>query len=469
MRLQHETGDFIGPGQQQYRVLEKLGSGGMGTVYKVENVLTGNIYAVKECDILDDPNGREISRSAALKVFLAEGREVERLQHPGIPRGFLLADEKVALNVCCGCGTVLADSGAQCPNAGFGDVELHKPRTIDRRLYLFMAFVDGKDATEQVRELPKPLSGAHLEALLTNLEQVAEALAFLHDRNLIHRDIKPENIRITEQRAYLLDFGLVAEEPPSKKTRRLDTATAFHGTEGFAAPEQVMGRPRCASDSFAFAMTLLSLATGEDPGQAEVAKRFREQDPRVLVPGLREVLASCIRQALAERPESRPLMTEWLEAFGDKPNAAPIGIQQAQTRQLRKPRARVHQAPPPPPLRPGSSPRRHASESVRMRSWPIIRRHGLKAALAIGLVVLLIAIFFPGEPSETFQVEALPGATIYRSMNDLREGKVLSGGEIVKVRYDEEGMAGNWLRVLAVDGKRTNGFLLRSKVFRSRS
>ena len=469
IRLQHATGDFIGPGQQQYKVLETLGSGGMGTVYKVENVLTGNIYAVKECDLLDDPNGREMTRTAALNVFLAEGREVERLQHPGIPRGFLLADENVRLNVCCGCGTVLDRGDSVCPNSGFGDVELHKPQAVDRRLYLFMAFVDGKDAAEAVENKRKPLEGEDLRHLLEHLEQIAETLEFLHARALIHRDVKPENIRMTAQRAYLLDFGLVAEEPPSKKTRRLDMATAFHGTEGYAAPEQVMGRPRCASDSFGFAMTLLNLVTGDDPSKPEVAQRFREEAPSLLAPGLDDSLAECIRRALSQRPESRPSMSEWRAVLRGKSTGPVAMIERAQTRHLRMPGAKVHQAAPPPPLRPGPRPGKSGSGPARQMAWPRLGRHWIKVLGGIGLVVLSIAVFFPGKPSEAFQVEALPGATIYQRMDDLREGRVLSGGETVKVRHDDEGQAGNWLRVISVNGKRTNGYLLRSKVVRSRS
>ena len=485
-RLQHAIDDFIGPGQQQYRVLEKLVSGGMGTVYRVENMLTGNIYAVKECDVLDDPDGRELSRAQALEVFLTEGREVERLQHPNIPRGFLLAHEDLHYKVCGQCGMVLPEEAVVCPQKPLDGGPEHPLQEIRRRLYLFMDFIDGVDAVVASRHMPKPLSAENLETVKRWLVQACEALAFLHGRGLIHRDVKPENLRITKERAYLLDFGLVAEEPESSKTRRLNLPTAFHGTKGYAPGEQVYGHPRRASDSFALAMTFFSLATGEDPSHDEVQKRFCEKDPRDLVPGISEALAECLEKARGVRSEIRPTMDEWIEVLSQTTTMPVYVGSRSETRRLRPGTSPVRRGRAAQKLRPGAEKAswgkgkqgklrpggsesggwRRSLPSFRVSKW--IFPHAGKVLLVLVLVILSIWLW-PRNSHLTFQAEALPGATIYKDIADLRQGRILKGGEVLKVRHAENGHEGNWLMVISVDGKRATGYLLRSKVFRGRS
>lgn len=468
-RLQHRPGDFIGPGQQQYRVLEKLGCGGMGTVYRVENKLTGNIYAVKECDVLDDSGEGQLSREQALEVFLAEGREVERLQHRGIPRGFLLADEAAAVKVCRECGVHLPEEAVICPHRPLDEGPDHSLQKVGRRLYLFMTFIDGLDGAEACRQMAKPLVGGDLVKVTGWLAEIAETLGFLHARDLIHRDVKPENLRITPSQTYLLDFGLVLEEPQSNRTRRLNQSTAFHGTQGFAPQEQIHGHPRYASDSFALAMTLLALATGEDPSLPEVSRRFCETDPRTLVPAMNEPLAQCVARARSIRPELRPKMEDWVAVLARVKPSSKAQKNWQETKRLRSTGPVFRQPKAPIPLRPGrNEPKVSKRQSPWFRVASMPRPNG-RITCGVVIAFLLLLVFWPRNSAITFEVEALPGAMIYKRMDDLRHGDLLKGGEILVVGYAKNGQPGNWLRVTTVNGKPNKGFLLRSKVFRSRS
>lgn len=470
-RLQHQIGDFIGPGQQQYKVLKRLASGGMGTVYKVENTLTGNIYAVKECDVLDDLSGKDLTRAQALDVFLAEGREVERLSHEGIPKGFLLAHDGVNHKGCMNCGTLLPPEALICPHQPMDQEASHQLQAIQRRLYLFMEFIDGPDAAKASAQMAKPLGREDLETVTGWIVQVAETLGFLHSKGLIHRDVKPENIKIAKERTYLLDFGLVAEAPKDNKTRRLDAPTAFHGTKGYAAPEQVQGHPRAATDSFALAMTFLAIATGEDPGQSETALLFLERDPAELAPEISASVAAVLRQALQKNPHARPTMAAWVTALSEQSTAAVHFPTPLQTKPLRAPAKSFRRPKVPSMLRPGSTPK---PLKPKAGNWPKLLALGLNlryakwGAFAL-LVLITLWMLIPGQTSRSFQAEALPGAVIYKSMVDLRDGRMLQGGEQLKVRHVVGAEEGNWVQVLSLNGKKSNGYLLRSKVFRSRS
>lgn len=468
-RLQHQPGDFIGPGQQQYQVLERLAVGGMGTVYKVENTLTGNAYAVKECDLLDSPESRGLSRADALDVFLSEGRQVERLSHPGIPKGFLLAHENASLTACCHCGAMLPPTATHCPQQPLDKPETHRLQKIDRRLYLFMDFIDGEEAVSATAGMPKPLSAKDLNRLCRWMIDVAEALAFLHQHQLIHRDVKPENIKITHQRAYLLDFGLIAASPESSKTRSLSEPTAFYGSDGYAPPEQVQGHPRAASDSFALAMTFLSLATGEDPSIPASAKRLLNEAPQSLVPHLSMDLATLLTSAREARPQHRPTMDQWVSALRQALEPLPSIPCPSHTKPLRNSSASVRPVKLPQQLRSPST----ASPLLRSGKpfsfdrvpWRWFRSAKLWAFVA---VVLLVAILFPSKDIQTFKAVALPGATIYSSMEDLRSGITLKEGDLLLLAHVPGGEDGNWLRVYRLNGKRQKGYLLRTKVFRSR-
>lgn len=244
-RLQHANQEFIGPGKNQYQVLERISAGGMGTVYKVENVLTGKLYAVKECDLLDDPRKKQISRNEAIKIFLREGKLLEELRFPGIPSGFMLVDEVMDLRLCLSCGNRVLANQASCTLCCHKPESLYyQPSVIDRRYYLFMEYIQGSDAVCPMASMPKPLSSTNLGVLTSWMREVAVILSFLHSNNLVHRDVKPENIRIRniDGKVFLLDYGLMEHAESVRKTLDLSDAANL-GTEGYAPPEQAGNPP----------------------------------------------------------------------------------------------------------------------------------------------------------------------------------------------------------------------------------
>ena len=178
----------------QYRLLDILGQGGMGTVYRAEHFQLRREVAVKVMARAAEGNERLVSR------FYAEARAVARLQHPNI---------------------------VTCFDAG----RYQKPGPNPQHSYYFvMESIGGQDLFHLVREKgPLP---AHRTCDL--FRQVADALAEAHRHGLIHRDIKPSNILVTpDWQAKVLDFGL-ARVP----TRNVTEPGTLLGTIGYMAPEQ---------------------------------------------------------------------------------------------------------------------------------------------------------------------------------------------------------------------------------------
>lgn len=241
-----------------YRVLDKLGSGGMGTVYKAEHKQFRTPVAVKAL-ALDGKNRRAVDR------FFREARAVTFLKHPHV--------------------VAAVDAGEE-PHAGPDGQPLP---------YLVMEYVPGKDLDDLVAA-GGPLGPG---AACRIARQIADALTEAHKHGLIHRDIKPSNVLVTPNgTAKLLDFG-VARLPDEKLTG--DGAKL--GTVGYMAPEQARD-PRAVdarADVFGLAATLFFALTGKDPfpppgGSANVTKpprltEFRPDAPPELDAALARMLA----------------------------------------------------------------------------------------------------------------------------------------------------------------------------------
>lgn len=249
-----------------YDLLEKLGVGSMGTVYKGRQWQTKEIVAVKvmHADIARNP--------ILLKRFEQEFRVTSRLDHPNIVK------------------VIEFSASGKTP-------------------YLVMEFIDGEslmDRLERAGKLPE-------EEAIRLIVQVAHGLHRAHKQGLIHRDIKPDNIMVTRAgEAKVLDLGLAKEADAGPELTRAGQGL---GTPDFMAPEQFRNAKNASvrCDVYSLGATLYMMVTGrypfdeDDPLKAMMRKLKNELPaPRDLVPGLAERTDWAIRRAMSAAPENRP-------------------------------------------------------------------------------------------------------------------------------------------------------------------
>src|SRR5712691_7090375 len=245
-----------------YRIVEPLGRGGMGVVYRAEHVRLGRQAALK---LLVATLGQEDQRER----FLRESKLAASLDHPSI--------------------VPVYDAGEE-----------------DGLLYIAMACVEGSDLkTLLAHERRLPLRRA-----LRIVGQIASALDAAHGRGLVHRDVKPANILVgAEDRAYLSDFGVVKELASNGTTR----TGSFVGTIEYCAPEQIEGRAVDArTDVYALACVLYESLTGTPPfhrpSEVVVLNAHLHAPPPKLTraaPELPPALEPVIAKALSKSPLDR--------------------------------------------------------------------------------------------------------------------------------------------------------------------
>jgi response regulator RpfG family c-di-GMP phosphodiesterase len=266
-----EAGKDFGLIFGNYRVLERLGAGGMGIVFKAEHVDLRRTVALKviSSSSADDPY--------AVRRFMAEMRAVAQLQHPNI---------------------VAAMDAGRWPGPD--------PDGTDLR-YFVMEYVAGHDLDEHIHEYG-PLS---VTEACDHGYQIASALAEADKHRMVHRDIKPSNIRITpEGQAKLLDFGLARH-----LRARITQPGTILGTMEYMAPEQASdaGSVDIRADLYGLGGTLFWCLTGKVPFAAggslteEIARRLTQPAPsiRSVRPDLPAELDNVIRTMMALRPADR--------------------------------------------------------------------------------------------------------------------------------------------------------------------
>jgi serine/threonine-protein kinase len=265
---------MIGERINQYQILEKIGAGGQGTVYKAQDVKLDRTVVIKVLP----PELTE--KTANFKRFEREAQLCSQLDHP---------------NIC----TIY---------------DFHEDNGV---FYIAMQYVPGKNVRQLVAGRPLDLKSAINIAV-----QVSDALAYAHSKNIIHRDIKAGNIMVADSgQAKILDFGLakLMQDEPAAHIEGLDRADITelgipYGTATYAAPEQAKGeRTDHRADIFSTGVLLYEMLTGIWAFQGKTVidvrhqvlygtpKPLAEMRPEPLPPQLQMI----IDRALAKEPKNR--------------------------------------------------------------------------------------------------------------------------------------------------------------------
>src|SRR5581483_1913367 len=252
----------VGQVVSDYEILDILGKGGMGRVYRVRNVISNRIEAMKVllADLAAEPELGD--------RFGGEIRTLARLDHQNIAK-------------------------------------LHTAFKVENQLVMIMEYVEGFTLTERARQGPIPVNET-----LSYIAQTLAALGYAHENGVVHRDIKPSNIMVTPHGVVkLMDFGIAKSNTDTMHTR----AGTTMGSMLYMSPEQVRGNTVDArSDLYSIGVVLYELTAGRRPFESESTYAVLEAQlnttpraPVELNPSLPKPLNDIIMTALEKEPMRR--------------------------------------------------------------------------------------------------------------------------------------------------------------------
>ena len=290
----------LGP-EGRYRLVQRIGVGGMGEVWEADDTVLGRRVALKVLvqELADD--------ARATKRFVREARATAKLTHPNVARVY-----------------------------DFGR---------DRGLpYLVMELLEGDALADRLADGPmSPAEAARICAA------VADALEAAHSRGIVHRDVKPGNVLLTPAgEVKVMDFGIAAAADEGHST----TGSGLYGTAAYISPERAAGQAATpAADVYSLGAVLYELLTGRPPfiGDSPVLVvrahlHERPRPVRELAPWVPARLADACEAALAKDPAQRPssaaALAIRLRAASSGPAAPVPGSAEARTTRLRPPKRR---------------------------------------------------------------------------------------------------------------------------------
>ncbi len=365
---------MIGQTVSHYRILNKLGEGGMGTVYEAEDTLLGRRVAVKSLKVPSTP-GQKHFRTR----FLREARAASMLNHPHI--------------------ATIYDYG----------------ETEDGQPYLVMELIQGQTLADLLQQ-----NSLSSERAIAIVRQVAEAIAEAHRHGIVHRDIKPSNVALNQRNEVkVLDFGLAKHlDPGDLETQRLGEPPALSatqtlegvivGTPAYLSPEQALGNPvDKRSDIFSIGSLLYECLTGK---------------PAFSGKSLGEIFAQVIRDDPVPPSQFNPRLSVELDRITLKALAKKTEARYQTVDELLEDLSGVDAT-----LEEGSATSTANRKSLRSLLPRLSLKHGT-VLLGIALLIALLALWFStrrrvgAEPSAQAMQIYQAGATALRNGNYIKAG-----------------------------------------------
>ncbi len=254
----------------EYEILEELGAGGMGVVYKARQAKLKRIVALKMI------RSGEVANTKDLQRFEVEAKAAAKLSHPGI-------------------------------------VPVHEVGVHDGRHFYTMDYVEGGNLSQMHRDAPVPVLHA-----VKLVRQLAGSMHYAHLKGIVHRDLKPANILLTaDGNPKITDFGLakrILEDDESESPTMTESGQIL-GTAGYMSPEQASGKSRLvgpSSDIYSLGAVLYALLTSRAPFVGETPSHTIMQvlhndpvSPRKLNPSIPRDLETICLKCLAKEPHQR--------------------------------------------------------------------------------------------------------------------------------------------------------------------